>query len=56
MNMNGYKIAADGANNSFFTRIVLENRAWGDAMYLYPILQDEIQSSASGSESFMVKN
>lgn len=43
MNMNGYKDQPIGANNSFFTRIVLENRAWRRAMYLYPIPQDEIQ-------------
>ena len=45
MNMNGYKDQPIGANNSFFTRIVLENRAWRRAMYLYPIPQDEIQKS-----------
>ena len=45
MNMNGYKDQPIGANNSFFNRIVLENRAWRRAMYLYPIPQDEIQKS-----------
>lgn len=45
MNMNGYKDQPIGANNSFFTRVVLENRAWRRAMYLYPIPQDEIQKS-----------
>lgn len=45
MNMNGYKDRPIGANDSYFKRIVLENRAWRRAMYLYPIPQDEIQKS-----------
>lgn len=45
MNMNGYKDRPIGANDSYFKRIVLENRAWRRAMYLYPIPQDDIQKS-----------
>lgn len=45
MNMNGYKEQPIGAANSFFTRIVLEKRAWRRSMYLYPIPQNEIQKS-----------
>lgn len=45
MNMNGYKDKPIGAYDSYFTRILLENRAWRRAMYLYPIPQDEIQKS-----------
>lgn len=45
MNMNGYKDRTIGANDSYFRRIVLENRAWRRAMYLYPIPQDDIQKS-----------
>lgn len=45
MNMNGYKDQPIGASNSFFTRTVIENRVWNQAMYLYPIPQDEIQKS-----------
>lgn len=45
MNMNGYKDRPIGANDSYFKRIVIENRAWRRAMYLYPIPQDEIQKS-----------
>lgn len=45
MNMNGYKDQPIGTNNSFFTRIVLENRAWRRSMYLYPIPQNEVNKS-----------
>ena len=45
MNMNGYHDRPIGANDSFFKRIVLENRAWRRSMYLYPIPQDEINKS-----------
>ena len=45
MNMNGYKNQPIGSANSFFTRIILENRAWRRSMYLYPIPQNEIQKS-----------
>lgn len=45
MNMNGYSNKPIGASDSFFTRIILENRAWKRCMYLYPIPQDEIQKS-----------
>lgn len=45
MNMNGYKDKPIGANNSYFTRVIVENRAWKRSMYLYPIPQDEIQKS-----------
>lgn len=45
MNMNGYKDKPIGANNSYFSRVLLEKRAWRRAMYLYPIPQDEIQKS-----------
>lgn len=45
MNMNGYKDQPIGSANSFFTRIVLEKRAWRRSMYLYPIPQNEIQKS-----------
>lgn len=45
MNMNGFKDKPIGSSDSYFTRIVLENRAWRRAMYLYPIPQDEIQKS-----------
>lgn len=45
MNMNGFKDKPIGSSNSYFTRIVLENRAWRRAMYLYPIPQDEVQKS-----------
>lgn len=45
MNMNGFKDKPIGSSDSYFTRIVLENRAWRRAMYLYPIPQDEVQKS-----------
>ena len=45
MNMNGYKDREIGAFDSYFRRIVLEDRAWRRSMYLYPIPQDEIQKS-----------
>lgn len=45
MNMNGYKDRPIGESGSYFTRVVLEKRAWRRAMYLYPIPQDEIQKS-----------
>ncbi|MDR2275970.1 MAG: RagB/SusD family nutrient uptake outer membrane protein [Sphingobacterium sp.] len=45
MNMNGYKDRPIGAADSYFTRILLEKRAWNRAMYLYPIPQNEIQKS-----------
>lgn len=45
MNMNGFKDKPIGSSDSYFTRIVLENRAWRRAMYLYPIPQNEVQKS-----------
>lgn len=45
MNMNGYRDKPIGTNDSYFKRIVVEDRAWRRAMYLYPIPQDEIQKS-----------
>ena len=45
MNMDGFKDKPIGSSDSYFTRIVLENRAWRRAMYLYPIPQNEVQKS-----------
>ena len=45
MNMNGYKDQPIGSATSYFTRILIESRAWRRSMYLYPIPQDEIQKS-----------
>ena len=45
MNMNGYKDQTIGSATSYFTRILIESRAWRRSMYLYPIPQDEIQKS-----------
>lgn len=45
LNMNGKSNIPAGDPNSFFTRIVLEDRSWRRAMYLYPIPLDEIQKS-----------
>lgn len=45
MNMNGYRDQPIGSATSYFTRILIESRAWRRSMYLYPIPQDEIQKS-----------
>lgn len=45
LNMNGKSNVPIGDPNSFFTRVVLENRSWRRAMYLYPIPLNEIQKS-----------
>lgn len=45
MNMNGYKDQPIGSATSYFTRTLIESRAWRRSMYLYPIPQDEIQKS-----------
>lgn len=45
MNMNGFKDKPAGDPKSYFTRILLERRAWHRAMYLYPIPQAQIQIS-----------
>jgi len=45
MNMNGHNNENIGESNSFYTRTIVEKRAWRRAMYLYPIPQGEIQKS-----------
>lgn len=45
LNMNGYADQPIGSPNSFYTRVIIENRAWRRAMYLYPIPDGEIQKS-----------
>lgn len=45
MNMNGNRYNESGGPGSFYTRTVVESRAWRRAMYLYPIPDKEIQKS-----------
>lgn len=44
MNLNGYEYPQEGQPN-YFTRTIIERRAWQRAMYLYPIPDSEIQKS-----------
>lgn len=45
LNMNGKSNVAIGEPGSYFTRVLVERRAWTRAMYLYPISLNEIQKS-----------
>lgn len=45
LNMNGKSTVPIGEFESFYRRVVLENRAWRRAMYLYPVPYNEIQKS-----------
>lgn len=45
MNMNGYRDRPVGAADSYFTRVLLERRAWTRQLYLYPIPTYDIQRS-----------
>lgn len=51
MNMSGFSNRPVGAADSYFTRVLLERRAWTRAMYLYPIPQSDILRS-----KFLVQN
>lgn len=45
MNLNGRSDITPGDPGSFYTRTIIERRAWQRAMYLYPIPDYEIQKS-----------
>lgn len=45
MNLNGKSDVTPGDPSSFYTRTIIEKRAWQRAMYLYPIPDSEIQKS-----------
>ena len=47
MDMSGEANKPIGSFGSFYRRIVLENRSWTRAMYLYPIPFNEMQKSSS---------
>lgn len=45
LDRTGYSNISAGQPDSYFNRVVLENRSWRRAMYLYPIPLNEIQKS-----------
>jgi hypothetical protein len=45
MNMGGYANLPIGDPNSFYTKVIVENRHWNRAMYWYPVPQNEINKS-----------
>nr|WP_294627888.1 RagB/SusD family nutrient uptake outer membrane protein [uncultured Bacteroides sp.] len=45
MNMNGGRRDEAGNPGAYYTRTVIENRAWRRSMYLFPIPDNEIQKS-----------